>query len=111
MIFKVIPSPRFLKDVKRLSKKYKSIKKDIDELSVQLQTSPRIGTDLGKGLYKIRLRSSDMARGKRGGFRVVYYLLTQDRKVYLLTIFPKTEVENIDFKKIHELLEDLHLER
>ena len=52
-----------------------------------------------------------MARGKRGGFRVVYYLLTQDRKVYLLTIFPKTEVENIDFKKIHELLEDLHLER
>jgi mRNA-degrading endonuclease RelE of RelBE toxin-antitoxin system len=109
MIFKIIPSPRFLKDAKRLSKKYKSIKKDIDGLSEQLQTNPHAGTDLGRGLYKIRLKSSDMARGKRGGFRIIYYLLTQDKKIYLLTIFSKTEVENIDIKKIHEILEDLNL--
>jgi len=108
MIFKVIPSHRFLKDVKTLSKKYKSIKNDIDDMSELLRANPRSGTDLGKGLYKIRLKSSDMARGKRGGFRIIYYLLTQDKKIYLLTIFSKTEVENIDLNKLHEILEDVN---
>ena len=77
-------------------------------MSELLRANPRSGTDLGTGLYKIRLKSTDMARGKRGGFRIIYYLLTQDKKIYLLTIFSKTEVENIDLNKLHEILEDVN---
>lgn len=107
MKFKIIPTGKFLKEIKKLTKKYKTIKKDIDELSNLLQENPRAGIDLGRGLYKIRLKSSDMKKGKSGGFRIIYYLLVKDRKVYLLTIFSKSEKEDIDMLRLEKILEEL----
>ena len=109
MKFKIVPSKEFLKDVKRLLKKYKTIKNDIDELSNLLQENPQAGIDLGRGLYKIRLKSSNMKEGKSSGFRIIYYLLVEDRKIYLLTIFPKSEKEDIDMVRLEKTLEELKL--
>lgn len=110
MKFKIIPTGKFLKEIKKLTKKYKTIKKDIDELSNLLQETPRAGIDLGRGLYKIRLKSSNMKKGKSGGFRVIYYLLVEDRKVYLLTIFAKSEREDFDMIRLERILKELRPE-
>lgn len=67
MRFKIIPTENFLKDVKSLSKKYKRIKDDIDKLSDFIQENPKDAIHMGKGIYKIRLKSTDMKKGKRGG--------------------------------------------
>jgi mRNA-degrading endonuclease RelE of RelBE toxin-antitoxin system len=72
MSFEVLTTDEFEKDVKRLSKKYKRIKTDILEFIQVLEQKHDIGVALGSGLYKARVKNSDIG-GKRGGYRVIYY--------------------------------------
>lgn len=45
----------FLKELKRLSKRYKSLKRDVEDLGESLRKNPLQGIDLGKGLRKVRM--------------------------------------------------------
>ena len=64
MKYKVEATPSFLIEAKRLSKKYPSHKKDIEELAVLLSQNPTTGTPLGKDAYKIRLAITSKGRVK-----------------------------------------------
>ena len=57
--------------------------------------------------YKIRMNSSNTKKGKRGGFRVIYYL--SNHIVYLLTIYVKAKKEKISIKEIKEALKGLDM--
>lgn len=35
------------------------------------------------------------AKGKRGGYRVIYYFITTENEVWLITIYDKVKQENI----------------
>ncbi len=109
MSYEIIVVDEFQKDVKQLFKKYKSIKSDILELIENLEKCYDIGINLGGGLYKIRVKNSDIG-GKRGGYRVVYYTLLPNNKVYLLTIYSKTKKETIEMKKLQPILNRLNQE-
>lgn len=50
---------------------------------------------LGGGLYKIRVRNSDVG-GKRGGYRVIYYFLNAEKEIFLLAMYSKSITEDID---------------
>ena len=69
-----------------------------------IQESPKSGIELGNGCYKIQLATTSVPTGKNGGFRIIYYYLDQDNNLYLMTIYSKTEVENISEEKIVEIL-------
>ena len=56
MKYKVIPTPEFIKNLKALKKRYKSIKKDVLLLSEKLEENPKIGTCLGNNIYKVRVK-------------------------------------------------------
>jgi len=105
--YRVIPTLRFQKDVKHLQKKYRHIIPDLEELNNILADNPSCGNAIegleGK-VFKIRLASSDTAKGKSGGFRIIYYLLHTDKTVYLLTIYAKAYRENIDPAEIKVIL-------
>ena len=105
MKFRVVPTTVFIKKVKKLKKKYPRILDDIDALVSILEENPEKGIHIGKSLYKIRLRSSDVNKGKSGSFRVIYYVIFRDGSVYLLTIYFKGKKENLLWKEIEELLE------
>ena len=49
----------FSKEQKHLRKRYKNINKDIIKLINELQENPLLGTDLGNGIRKIRMKISD----------------------------------------------------
>ena len=51
-----------------------------------------------------------MKRGKRGGYRVIYYLQTAQNRVILLTIYTKARRENIRVQEILSLLKQLGIE-
>jgi len=72
-MIEIFYTDRFKKDVKKLFKKNKRIRQDIDDLTRELFVNPRLGTSLGNGCYKIRLKDSSSAKGKRGGYRVITY--------------------------------------
>jgi mRNA-degrading endonuclease RelE of RelBE toxin-antitoxin system len=52
MNFSVIPSDKFKKEAKRLTKKFPSLKKEFSDLARLLEIEPRSGTTLGNNTYK-----------------------------------------------------------
>ncbi|HKB44154.1 MAG TPA: hypothetical protein VKC90_07185 [Chitinophagaceae bacterium] len=55
MPFNIEATPEFLKEAKKLAKKYPSLKNDIAGLAERLATNPTQGIPLGKDAYKFRL--------------------------------------------------------
>lgn len=106
MNYEVNVVDEFKKDVKKLFKKYKSIKGDILELIEVLEEDYSVGIHLGSDLYKIRVKNSDVG-GKSGGYRVIYYTKLSNNSVYLLTIYSKTQKENIDVKTLQPIIDEL----
>ena len=58
MSYRVEVSENFIKEAKRLIKKYRSLKSEISDLILELETNPTKGVPLGHGIYKIRLAIS-----------------------------------------------------
>ena len=104
MNYKVKTIPKFEKELKRLAKKYPSLKKEFIELVQSLKDQPEQGTPLGNNCYKIRLAIASKQKGKSGGARVITYVQILQTSVYLLTIFDKSEQENIPDKELELLL-------
>jgi len=105
--FSVIPTDKFKKEAKRLIKKFPSLKQELQDLANVLQQSPEAGTPLGNDTYKIRIAIKSKAKGKSGGARVITYVVTVDREVYLLTIYDKSELDNIDDKTLRQVIKSL----
>ena len=110
MSFSVIPSDKFKKEAKRLFKKYASLKEELAELNNTLSNAPETGTPLGKDIYKIRLAIKSKGKGKSGGGRVITYVVKANKEVYLLTIYDKSELENIDDKTLKSIIQSLNLD-
>lgn len=55
MSYKIIAIPPFRNELKRLAKKYPSLKQEYADLIQNLESHPDLGQPLGKNCYKIRL--------------------------------------------------------
>jgi len=109
MSYSVYPTPDFKKLFKKLSKKYPSLKEDLRELVQILKEAPDSGIHIGQGIYKLRMAIASKGKGKSGGARVITYLVTNDKEVYLVYIYDKSQLENITKEQIFELLKSANL--
>jgi mRNA-degrading endonuclease RelE of RelBE toxin-antitoxin system len=109
MNLKLIPTPEFIKSVKKLNKKYRRISKDLETLRTVLTENPEAGIKIGNNCYKIRIPNSSVQSGKSGGFRVIYYKVT-DTNIFLLAIYSKSELENISDRRVIEIIKKNNLE-
>ena len=105
MNYNIKSIPKFEKELKRLAKKYPSLKKEYIEFVKSLKTEPAQGTPLGNNCYKIRVAIASKTKGKSGGARVITYVQVRQTSVFLLTIFDKSEKENIPDKELQLLLQ------
>lgn len=103
MSYKIKALTDFEKELKRLSKKYKSLGLDVANLVRNIRENPTLGTPLGKNLYKVRLAISSKNQGKSGGARVITCFQIVEETIYLVYIYDKSEIDNISEKKIKEL--------
>ena len=87
MSYKVIPVDKFKREAKRLVKKYPSPKIELAEIAESLSEEPTLGTSLGNDTYKIRVSIKSKGKGKSGGARIITYVVTPQKEIYLLTIF------------------------
>lgn len=104
MNYRINYTPHFEKHLKKLCKKYASLPSDLAKLVDSLSVDPEIGIRLGFNLFKIRLKISSKGQGKSGGARVITYVVHFDHEVFLVAIYDKSEVENLDKEKIKILL-------
>jgi len=96
-LIKIELTPRFQKDLRELAKRYRSIRTDIQPLIEQMQQGELLGERI-KGVkyqvFKVRLKNSDIKKGKSGGYRVIYYLKTETA-IILVTIYSKSDFSDI----------------
>lgn len=104
MNFEVLYTDNFEQKLKRLAKKYRSIKNDLEQLITALEENPVQGTPIGKNCYKIRLAITSKGKGKSGGARIITHLYVSGKLVYLLSIYDKSDKQNISDKELLELL-------
>jgi mRNA-degrading endonuclease RelE of RelBE toxin-antitoxin system len=107
MKFSIKTIPTFSKELKKLARKYPSIKLEYSQLLDLLEVNPNFGSPLGKDCYKIRLAISSKGKGKRGGARVITCVRVIKSTVYLVAIFDKSEMDNIEDKDLQNRLNEI----
>uniref|UniRef100_UPI0040277178 addiction module toxin RelE n=1 Tax=Prevotella sp. TaxID=59823 RepID=UPI0040277178 len=100
----------FLAQSKRLSKKYHSLKSDLKLFRKSLEEDPFQGSNLGKGVKKVRMAIANKGKDKSGGARIITYNIQNidddTIKIDLLTIYDKGEISTISDNFINYLLDN-----
>ncbi len=104
MSFEIIPLKPFERQLKRLVRKFPSLKNEIIGLVGALETNPNQGTSIGQGCWKIRLSIASKGGGKSGGSRVITHVRVTSERVYLLSIYDKSEQDTLTDKELKALL-------
>jgi hypothetical protein len=74
---------------------------------VQLEEDPTKGTSIGNNCQKIRLAIASKGKGKSGGASVITHAIFIENIVYLLSIYDKSEIENLTDKEIFGLIQQI----
>lgn len=102
-------SDNFLKEAKKLSKKYKLLKIDLQQAVNEITTNEDLGVYLGCDLYKKRIKNSLIPTGKSGRFRVIIYKRVEEKTI-LISIYSKTDKETLSDEELSELV-NLHFNK
>ena len=97
----------FERQAKRLLKKYPSFINELRSLTEKLKQNPKGGIPIGHNCYKIRVAIKGKGKGKSGGARVIIHVIFKKNRVYLLSVYDKSETANISDKEIKNLLKNL----
>lgn len=85
-------------------KKFPSLKKEIQTLINELKEDPTKGTPIGNNCYKIRLAIASKGKGKSSGARLITHVIFKQDTLYLLSIYDKSDLENLSDKEILDLI-------
>ena len=107
MKYDVLTISPFDRQLKRLAKKYPSLKAEYANLIDELSENPEKGIPLGNNCFKIRLAIASKGRGKSGGARVITHFYIAGKTVFLLTIYDKSEQADVSDKELKELLSEI----
>lgn len=110
MSYSIFPTHHFEKELKRLVKKFPSLKNEFAQLITDISANPETGTFIGNNCYKIRLAIGSKGKGKSGGARVITYLYFERKIVYLLSIYDKGEKASLKPNELKEMIESLWLD-
>ena len=110
MSYSILPTSKFEKELKRLVKKFPSLKEEYAELIEEINKDPKAGIFLGNNCYKLRVAIESKGKGKSGGARAITYLYIETETVYLLTIYDKSEKENLKPNELKMIVDSLGLE-
>jgi mRNA-degrading endonuclease RelE of RelBE toxin-antitoxin system len=107
-LVQVEASLTFKRKLRNLAKKYRSIRDDIEPVIVQLQMGELPGdkiSGIGYEVFKIRVRNSNIQKGKSGGYRLIYYVKNA-KGIILLTIYTKSEQADILADEIRSIISE-----
>ena len=99
-------TPEFKRNLRALVKKYRHIRSDVQPVIDQLRAGEVIGDQVPRTRYtvfKVRVRNSDIQKGKRSGYRLIYHLKTPTN-IILVTIYSKLDQADISGEQIRRIL-------
>jgi mRNA-degrading endonuclease RelE of RelBE toxin-antitoxin system len=107
MSYRIEVTSGFTKQLKRLVRKYPSLKDEFGKLVDSLKENPKQGISIGNNCYKIRLALSSKGKGKSGGARVITHLMVTREKIFLISIYDKSEQADINDKDLDNWLRNI----
>lgn len=93
--------------LRTLLKRYRSIRNYLQPLLTELQSGNFIGDQIpgtGYTVFKVRLKNSDIQKGKSGGYRVIYQL-RGDTYILLVVIYSKSDQDDIPANQIRDIID------
>lgn len=57
----------------------------------------------GYAIFKVRVRNSDIQKGKRSGYRLIYHLVTPTN-IILITLYSKLDQADVSAEQIRRIL-------
>ena len=99
-------TPELKRNLRALAKKYRHIRSDVQPVIDQLRAGEVIGDQVPRTRYtifKVRVRNSDIQKGKRSGYRLIYHLKTPTN-VILVTIYSKLDQVDVSAEQIRRIL-------
>ncbi len=103
----ILFSDEFKTRLRTLIKRYRSIRTDLQPLLKELQSGNFIGDQIpgtGYTVFKVRLKNSDIQKGKSGGYRVIYQL-RGDTYILLVVIYSKSDQDDIPANQIRDIID------
>lgn len=112
---KIDLSPEFKRSLRNLAKRYRSIRSDIQIVIQDLEIGNFIGDRIaGIGedyfIFKVRVRNSDIQKGKSAGYRLIYQV-ESPTSILMLTIYAKSDRLDITPDEIREILNEFYWKR
>ncbi|MEZ2277030.1 MAG: type II toxin-antitoxin system RelE/ParE family toxin [Microcoleus sp.] len=103
-------TPEYKRNLRELSKKYRNIRLDTQPIIEQFQGGNFTGDRLsGMGenyvIFKVRVKNSDIQKGKSAGYRLIYQVESQ-MSILLLTIYSKSDREDISPNEVFSILDE-----
>jgi mRNA-degrading endonuclease RelE of RelBE toxin-antitoxin system len=99
-------TPDFQSQLRKLAKRYRSIQDDLQPLLRELQSNNFPGEQIPGTTYtifKVRLKNSDIQKGKSGGYRVIYQW-RENACILLVVIYSKSDQSNFPVDQIREII-------
>jgi mRNA-degrading endonuclease RelE of RelBE toxin-antitoxin system len=104
-------SDEFKERLRTLAKRYRSIRNDLQSLIDELRSGNFIGDQIvgtGYTVLKVRLKNSDIQKGKSGGYRVIYQI-KNNQCILMLIIYSKSDQTDISAKQIKDIINDFKM--
>lgn len=102
-MYQPIILPHFKRQLKRYSKKYRNLKEAV--ISILEHFDKRQHVHIGSNVYKVRLQTKDIPRGKSKSFRLLVFVVETEKYLVPICIYFKGDQEDITKKEINEHLE------
>ena len=106
----VVLTRSFKRSIKRLAKRFPYVKADVRTAIQTLLQSPNLGVRIpgGSGVRKLRVRNTNLGKGKSSGYRLLYYAASQPVSViYLLLLYAKSDRDDVTMRELKRLLRGL----
>jgi mRNA-degrading endonuclease RelE of RelBE toxin-antitoxin system len=102
--------PVFQRNLKKLRRKFPAVKDDLKTILDELENRAPLGDAIPlikAPVYKVRVRNTDIPKGKSSGYRLIYNF-DQERKIITLLLFYfKAEKPTALVKEIKNALDSL----
>jgi mRNA-degrading endonuclease RelE of RelBE toxin-antitoxin system len=98
----------FQSQFKFLKKRYRKIKVDIQSTLDDLESGKTPGdqfSGIDSIVMKVRVKNSDIQKGKSGGYRLIYWVVSPEL-IVLLDIYSKSDQENITLNEVRQIIKN-----
>jgi mRNA-degrading endonuclease RelE of RelBE toxin-antitoxin system len=101
----------FQNQFKFLKKRYRKIKADIQSTLDDLESGKTPGNQfagIGSIVMKVRIKNSDVQKGKSGGYRLIYWIISPEL-IVLLDIYSKSDQETVTINEVNQIIKNFKL--